>query len=34
MKRRSLLPATTVVLNAAPDGSALPASAYDQFGPP
>jgi hypothetical protein len=34
MKRRSLLPGTTVVLNAAPDGSALPASAYNTLEPP
>jgi hypothetical protein len=34
MIRRSLLPGTIVVLNAAPDGSALPASAYDPLEPP
>ena len=33
MKRRSLLPGTTAVLNAAPDGPALRASAYNPIQP-
>jgi hypothetical protein len=34
MIRRSLLSGTIVVLNAAPVGSALPASAYNPLEPP